>query len=75
MARVISRGSLPTERFYVLTCKNCQSLIEFQAREGKQEHDRDGSFIRFTCPVCLLELFGYGEGKTKSTAPTKKPMT
>jgi len=65
MPRILIQGALPADRYYVLDCKICKSVIEFQAKEGKLVGDRDGDFLRFQCPVCQCEMFGYGQGNAK----------
>lgn len=51
--KIIKRGKLPSEGEAEWTCRNCQSAIKSKRSEGKFESDqRDGDFVRVSCPVC-----------------------
>lgn len=41
---------------YQLTCKDCKSLLEVEAQDGRFVSDsRDGDAYVFTCPICKTE--------------------
>jgi hypothetical protein len=57
--KIIERGILPHEREWKAGCTNCGTRFELLESEGQVEHDqREGTFIRCTCPVCSRPCFG-----------------
>jgi len=51
--RVIREGVLPENVIHEFTCGGCDSLLSAMRGDGVEVHDqRDGDYIRFTCPVC-----------------------
>jgi hypothetical protein len=60
--KCIKRGTLPQERIWTGTCKNCHSIYE--ALEGeltKIENDirENYSFARAKCELCKCDFFLY----------------
>lgn len=54
--KIIKQGKIPENKSHQWTCNNCKSVIESCLKEGKITYDqRDGDFVRFSCPVCLFE--------------------
>ena len=68
MARVLKKGAAPLKRLYEVECRHCNSLIEFRKSEGDDISDVTGITIRFTCPICYYDCFGYGSGKIPEDA-------
>ena len=51
--KIISKGTIPKDRVYRVSCDSCSSKIEFIQGEGKIVYDqRDGNYISINCPVC-----------------------
>jgi RNase P subunit RPR2 len=57
--KIIKRGTPPEDKKIRWTCKHCGSILEAKQSEGRTVHDRDGTMIEFTCPVCERKGWGY----------------
>lgn len=57
--QIIKRGQPPEDREIEWTCKNCHSVMKANVREGQLVHDRDGTMVKYTCPVCKKIGWGY----------------
>lgn len=65
--RIISRGVNPNEYLWEGTCGYCNTKFECLQHEGTIQSDqRDGTFLKVACPVCIKMAFAY---KTKRTNP------
>lgn len=64
---IIKRGRPPEEALFKGTCHNCRTIFSCTRTEGKYEHgdQREGPFLRVTCPVCLVWATAY------ETSPTR----
>ena len=64
--KCIKRGTLPQERIWTGTCKNCHSIYE--AREGELTIENDirenYSFARAKCELCEYDFFLYPQTKS-----------
>ena len=50
---ILKRGSIPSERVYIVTCNHCKSELKFRQEEGDMTRDqRGGDYISVVCPVC-----------------------
>lgn len=51
--KIISRGDFPLRHVIRTSCRNCQSVFEFEPKEAERiEDNRDGDFYSIRCPVC-----------------------
>ena len=51
--KILRHGNKHTKETYTLTCRECDSKILFEAKDGELVHDaRDGDYLQFACPVC-----------------------
>jgi predicted RNA-binding Zn-ribbon protein involved in translation (DUF1610 family) len=53
--KIITRGVVPEEKVYRVTCVICYSVIEFNESEGEiigQTH----RVIKFKCPLCNYKI-------------------
>jgi len=59
--KIIKKGKLPGEELFTGTCSNCRTRFECLRSEGKYEvgDQRDGPFLRATCPLCKFEAIAY----------------
>jgi RNase P subunit RPR2 len=73
--KIISRGILPEEFIYRVTCSNCKTYFEFQRSEGKVTYDqRDGSFVTVECPVCQHSVHADLNNYIKETNTEPRPI-
>lgn len=50
--RIITKGTIPSEKWYIAKCNHCGTKFEFQQKEGTLTYDqRDGNFITIACPL------------------------
>lgn len=53
MMEIIKRGKIMGDKTARFECRDCKSVLEAKAKEGKYINDyRDGDFYSFKCPVC-----------------------
>lgn len=58
--KIIKHGLLPEERVYRVTCIACKCVFDAEQSEGVYVSDqRDGDFVRFKCPTCNRDVYGY----------------
>lgn len=58
--KIIKQGQLPEDKIWRGKCHYCKTEYECTLKDGKITHDqRDGSFLRVTCPFCKKEAFAY----------------
>ena len=51
--RIIKKGKLPEDKEARFSCYKCKSEIEAKQSEGGYvNNQRDGDFVKFTCPNC-----------------------
>lgn len=51
--KIIKRGTIPSERRWEFTCRNCGTVFEIAQAEAKLVSDqRDGDYLAIDCPVC-----------------------
>jgi hypothetical protein len=59
---ILKRGTVPTKVMHYGTCRNCNSELSWEAKDGDRGYfnpisGADGS--RVTCPVCSESVIGY----------------
>ncbi len=55
--KIIKQGSLPGDRPFRGTCRNCQTEIEFLQKEAIYHFDqRDGDYLSIGCPTCSTSI-------------------
>lgn len=58
--KIIRHGELPEEKIYSGTCHHCNTEVELTKMDGEYVSDqRDGSFIRYECPLCKRTAYAY----------------
>lgn len=51
--KIIKQGSLPEEREYQISCRNCGTVFEFTRKEAELNIDqREGNYLKVDCPYC-----------------------
>jgi hypothetical protein len=54
--KIIKRGTIPADRAYRVTCRNCETEFEFLRSEAELVPDqRDGDYLTSDCPMCHEE--------------------
>jgi hypothetical protein len=56
---IIKRGTLPADKKLEWTCKYCDSVMLARISEGEARYSRNETLVRFICPVCQKEGWGY----------------
>lgn len=57
---VIFRGVPKKDKEYEAVCHDCESILKFKHYEGTVTYDqRDGNYIKVTCPVCDSVVYKY----------------
>ena len=60
MMEIIKKGRLPEEEIFEGDCHNCKTEFRCKRCEGTYEsYQRDGDFLRVTCPLCNREAIAY----------------
>lgn len=58
--KILIQGIKPADRWYQGTCKHCETVIEFQQREGILEYNDDDlgeyQYISIVCPTCNSKI-------------------
>jgi uncharacterized protein YbaR (Trm112 family) len=54
---IITRGQLPEEKKFIITCKNCKTVFRCIQGDGRWESHRNESYFKIQCPVCKKELY------------------
>lgn len=59
--RIVKRGKLKEEKFWLGTCHNCKSVVEARRHEVNVEWDsrEQSEFGRSNCPVCKHSMVFY----------------
>lgn len=57
--KILKQGVDPGDREIEWTCKGCSSIMLAKVSEGVLIYDRDGTMVKFKCPVCNKEGFRY----------------
>jgi RNase P subunit RPR2 len=58
--KILKRGLAPESRIHNGSCRNCQTEIEFEAREAQRVNDqRAGDFLQIDCPICQHKINVY----------------
>jgi len=53
MVKILKEGILPGDKVYKSTCRHCDTVFEFQAKEANLVGDqRDGNYYSINCPLC-----------------------
>ena len=55
--KVVSRGILPENTNYTVTCRKCVSVLEFQKSDARIVNDRNDMCYVLKCPVCSNEIW------------------
>lgn len=55
--KILKQGTLPQDHVLKTECGNCGTIFEFQEKEGRIVHDRDGSSVVVNCPYCTKEIW------------------
>ncbi|MBI1620052.1 hypothetical protein [Aquamicrobium zhengzhouense] len=55
--QIIRPGTLPEERAYTATCRNCDCQFTFLRADARYVPDqRDGDYLSIPCPTCTKEF-------------------
>ncbi len=55
--KILQRGNLPSEATYIVSCRNCQSVLEYTRKEARVVSDRNETCYVIECPVCKKEIW------------------
>lgn len=56
--KIIKQGTLPQDKIYRSTCKNCDTIFEYTQSEAKVGYDEwRGSHLQINCPVCKRKIY------------------
>lgn len=73
---VTKRGTPPSEIIYETTCSNCHSTFEYKESDATiVSEPRDGSYMKFDCPVCKSIVLGSYARKAKKSPTSYRPSS
>ena len=55
--KILQQGKLPSDATYIVSCRNCKSVLEHTRKEARVVFDRNETCYVIECPVCKQEIW------------------
>jgi len=55
--KVVARGIPPEDIVYRVSCRECQSILQFNRGDTESGTERNQKWYMIVCPVCHFQIF------------------